>query len=101
MTPETATSTHYFHSSTRNYRVDDEAYNEAMYQGLRWAFETQDRPMIEGQQKRIGDADILTLGPALMRTDGAPVRARRMLERHISAEATRRGFASAPTPLAV
>jgi len=88
MTPETATSTHYFHSSTRNYRVDDEAYNQAMYQGLRWAFETQDRPMIEGQQKRIGNTDILKLSPVLMRTDGAPVRARRMLERQIAAEAT-------------
>jgi vanillate O-demethylase monooxygenase subunit len=87
MTPETANSTHYFHSSTRNYRVEDEAYNLAMYQGLRWAFENQDRPMIEGQQKRIGDADILALSPALMAIDAAPVRARRMLERLIAAEA--------------
>lgn len=86
MTPETATSTHYFHSSTRNYRIDDEDYNLAMYQGLRWAFENQDRPMIEGQQKRIGAADIMTLSPALMAIDAAPVKARRMLERLIVAE---------------
>ncbi len=86
MTPETATTTHYFHSSTRNYHVDDEAYNQAMYQGLRWAFEHQDRPMIEGQQKRIGDTDLMELGPALMTIDAAPVKARRILARLIAAE---------------
>jgi vanillate O-demethylase monooxygenase subunit len=86
MTPETAGTTHYFHSSTRNYHVDDEAYNQAMYQGLRWAFEHQDRPMIEGQQKRIGGNDLIELGPALMAIDAAPVRARRILARLITAE---------------
>jgi vanillate O-demethylase monooxygenase subunit len=87
MTPETATSTHYFHSSTRTYKIEDADYNQQMYLGLRWAFEHQDRPMIEAQQKRIGSANLLDLGPALMAIDAAPVRARRILDRLIAAEA--------------
>jgi len=86
MTPETARSTHYFHSSTRDFRADDAEYNQQMYQGLRWAFEHQDRPMIEAQQQRIGSANLLDLGPALMPIDIAPVRARRIYERLLASE---------------
>jgi vanillate O-demethylase monooxygenase subunit len=57
-----------------------------MYDGLRWAFEHQDRPMIEAQQNRVGAADLMDLGPALMAIDAAPVRARRILGRLIAAE---------------
>jgi phenylpropionate dioxygenase-like ring-hydroxylating dioxygenase large terminal subunit len=89
MTPESAGTTHYFHSSTRTYRIDAADYNQAMYDGLRWAFEHQDRPMIEAQQKRIGSADLMDLGPALMEIDAAPVKARRMLNRLIAAEAAK------------
>jgi vanillate O-demethylase monooxygenase subunit len=96
MTPETARSTHYFHSSTRDFRADDAGYNQQMYHGLRWAFEHQDRPMIEAQQRRIGSADLLDLGPALMPIDIAPVRARRIYDRLLAEEIVSAGIATLP-----
>lgn len=86
MTPETATSTHYFYCNSRNYRMDDAAYNEAMAQGLAAAFGGEDKPMIEAQQRRIGDADLLDCGPALMAIDNASTRARRIYRRCLAAE---------------
>lgn len=53
---------------------------------LRFAFEKQDKPMIEAQQRRIGDEDLLALQPALQGPDTASIRARRILEKRVAAE---------------
>lgn len=86
MTPETATSTHYFYCNSRNYKVDDPAYNEATANGLAMAFGGEDKPMIEAQQARIGTADLLDCNPALMAIDNASTRARRVYRRLAEAE---------------
>jgi len=86
MTPETATSTHYFYANTRNFDVESVEATRAIAAALRFAFEQQDKPMIEAQQRRIGDADLLALQPALQGSDSASVRARRILENMIAAE---------------
>ena len=86
MTPETATSTHYFYCNTRNYRIADAEYNALLTAGLRGAFEGEDKPMIEAQQLNIGAADLMDCGPALLSIDGASTRARRMYQRLAEAE---------------
>jgi len=86
MTPETRTSTHYFYCNSRNYRTDDAEYNAAITAGLAVAFGTEDKPMIEAQQARIGSSDLLDCGPALMSIDNASTRARRIYQRLVKAE---------------
>ena len=86
MTPESAGSTHYFYCNTRDYQVDDEAFNRLMAEGLRAAFSLEDKPMIEAQQRRIGDADLMALHPALLSIDVASTRARRQYDRLLAEE---------------
>jgi vanillate O-demethylase monooxygenase subunit len=86
MTPETATSTHYFYCNSRSYRTDDADYNSAFAANLGVAFQTEDKPMIEDQQRRIGEVDLLESRPALLPIDIAAVRARRIYRRLVDAE---------------
>jgi phenylpropionate dioxygenase-like ring-hydroxylating dioxygenase large terminal subunit len=86
MTPETATSTHYFYCNSRSYRTDDADYNSIFAANLGVAFQTEDKPMIEAQQSRIGDVDLLDSRPALLPIDNAAVRARRTYRRLVDAE---------------
>ncbi|MHA3792649.1 aromatic ring-hydroxylating dioxygenase subunit alpha [Sphingomonas sp. YL-JM2C] len=90
MTPETATTTHYFYCNSRNYRTDDPAYNAAMAAGLRIAFEQEDKPMIEAQQRALGEADLFDLRPALLAIDNGSTRARRIHARLVADEAAHR-----------
>ena len=85
-TPESQGTTHYFYASGRNYKVDDAAYNAGMAMGLKMAFEQEDLPMIEAQQRRLGDRDLMAAGPQLFAIDGASIRARRIYDRLLAAE---------------
>jgi vanillate O-demethylase monooxygenase subunit len=89
MTPATQSSTHYFYSNTRSFATDNVAVTENIAKALRFAFEQQDKPMIEGQQARIGSADLLSLHPALQRSDGPSTQARRILARLVREEAAK------------
>lgn len=84
LTPETETSTHYFWSLSRNYRLGDDALTQSLHQSLAQTFD-EDKHMIELQQKVLrevgGDVPKLAL-----RMDHAPVRARRMLDSLIKLE---------------
>lgn len=86
VTPETARSSHYFYFNTREFRVDDGEYNRQFAAGLRHAFTTEDKPMIEAQQRRLGDADLFDRKPVLLATDAASTRARRVYSRLLDAE---------------
>lgn len=87
MTPETLTTSHYFYCNSRNYKTGDAAYNAAMAAGLRTAFEQEDKPMIEAQQRALGDADLFDLKPALLAIDNGSTRARRIYQRLVADEA--------------
>lgn len=78
MTPERSDKTHYFYCNSRNFRTDDEDYNRLRATALRRAFELEDKPMIEAQQRSIGNEDLLKLRPALLPVDVGSVRARRL-----------------------
>ena len=86
LVPEDASTTHYFYASGRNYKVDDAGYNAGMAIGLKMAFEQEDLPMIEAQQQRIGNRDLMEAGPQLFAMDSATIRARRMYDRLLAAE---------------
>ena len=86
MTPENGRSTHYFFAATRNYRMDDGELNARIATGRRKIFETEDKPMIELVDARMGDVEFWSMRPVLLSIDGASVRARRRLQARIAAE---------------
>jgi vanillate O-demethylase monooxygenase subunit len=86
-TPETASTTHYFFASTRDFRVDDADYNELTRQTRARIFSTEDEPMIAAQQSRIGDSDFWSLKPALLKIDKGAVLVRRRMDAMIAGEA--------------
>jgi len=88
MTPEGDARTHYFYCNTRNYKVHDAQFNRLFATGLRAAFEHEDKPMIEAQQRRVGTVDLLEQHPALLAIDSASVRVRRILSQMIKAESS-------------
>lgn len=86
VTPETARTTHYFYMNTRDFRTGDQAYNKAYAEAMKYAFSVEDKPMLEGQQRRLGDADLFDRDPVLLPTDAASTRARRLYARLVEAE---------------
>ncbi len=86
MTPETARRTHYFVCGTRRDRMDDVEYSARLRTMLQHAFEREDKPMLEDQQTRIGNADPDSLRPTLLPIDAGAALARRKLNRLIAQE---------------
>jgi vanillate O-demethylase monooxygenase subunit len=86
LTPETPTSSHYFFAATRNYGAHDAALNERIATAREHIFGTEDKPMIELVQQRMGDAGFWSLKPLLLSIDSAAVRVRRRLAKLIEAE---------------
>jgi vanillate O-demethylase monooxygenase subunit len=86
VTPETACTTHYFYFNTRDFRLDDKEYNEQYAAAMLYAFSVEDKPMLEGQQQRIGNGDLFDRKPVLLVTDAASTRARRVLSRLVEVE---------------
>jgi phenylpropionate dioxygenase-like ring-hydroxylating dioxygenase large terminal subunit len=87
MTPESGTSTHYFHSGTRDFCVDDRNATAERIQLTMRAFVDEDKPMIEAVQRVMGDeTDLLARRPIMLRGDGGVGRARRVLRQLIGRE---------------
>lgn len=82
-TPETATTSHYWFCQARNFRLDDDALTERIFDSVMVAFE-EDRAMIEGQQKIISlspDRPMIPIG-----ADAGLNQARWLVDRLIKAE---------------
>lgn len=86
MTPETASTTHYFVCGTRGDRLHDVEYSERLRGMLANAFINEDKPMLEAQQKRIGDAAFAKLRPVLLGVDAGAMQVRAQLDRMIALE---------------
>lgn len=82
LTPETATTSHYFWSSTAPGDMPFDLLSEGLHQ----AFDHEDKPMMEAVQERMGKADLFELDPVLLPNDVAAVRMRRRLTSLIAAE---------------
>ena len=88
ITPETETSSHYFWGSGRTYMLDMPQVTEMAAAVMKNVFETQDGPMIEAQQRDMGDStDFLNHKPIILKADAAGVMARRIMAQKIKAEA--------------
>jgi phenylpropionate dioxygenase-like ring-hydroxylating dioxygenase large terminal subunit len=86
LTPETATSGHYFWAASRTFDLGAEA--DARYtQFFGDIFRGEDRPMLEAIQRQMGEADFWALKPVILPRDGGAVLARRLVERQLAREA--------------
>ena len=84
LTPETETSTHYFWTFPRNYRLDDQGLNDFLQKGVHNTF-LEDQAMLEGQQTIIDadpDAPIVDIN-----ADAGTVAARNIVARLLAKEA--------------
>lgn len=92
--------THYYWTYSRDFSREDEALDAEIRSGVSYAFEQQDKPIIEAQQASIESADLLALTPVMLAGDAAAVRARRVVEKLLRAEnlsaAANGGAAAAP-----
>jgi vanillate O-demethylase monooxygenase subunit len=90
-TPETETTSHYWFSTSAPRSGGDKARDWALQtvKFLRAPFENEDLPMLEAQQKAMGQEEFWELKPVLLTTDAAAVRARRVLDNLIAAESGR------------
>lgn len=87
-TPETDTTTHYWFATSYPIRMGAEGERRAAndIRFLRAPFEAEDLPMLEAQQRAMGDAEFWSLKPVLLAGDAAAIRARRVLDGLIKAE---------------
>jgi len=90
VTPETDWTSHYFWSSSRDFRHDDVALHGMLQSGIARVFETEDKPMIEAQQETVGRFDMGTLNPIPLVGDGGVFQARSILRKSIAREAAAR-----------
>lgn len=90
LTPETATTTHYFTAAARQGPIGaapgegDEAFKAQIAEMRRYAFKEQDDPMLKAQQDNILRHP--DTRPVLLEIDIGPVRCQRVLDGLIAAE---------------
>jgi phenylpropionate dioxygenase-like ring-hydroxylating dioxygenase large terminal subunit len=94
VTPETATSSHYFFAAVRNYQLGDARADEASRTWQHTVFDTQDRPMLEAVQEMMGTTDFASLHPVLVAEDQPAMRIRSTMRRLIERESTVRTAAT-------
>jgi hypothetical protein len=87
-TPEVTGRCHYWYWSARSFAIS-EAANAHIKPKIERVFTHEDKPMLEAQQRRMGEADFWALKPVLLAGDAGAVRARRRLDALIAAEASR------------
>lgn len=86
ITPETDSTTHYFWATARDFDLDDEEMTKNFEIGAGYAFENEDRPVIEAQQKVLQGRELMDLKPVLLQNDQGSGRARRIINRRIKEE---------------
>jgi len=97
LTPETEFTTHYFWGSGRTFDIHNEAMSDGTATLMRTVFETQDGPMVEAQQRKMGiTTDFLKHRPIILRADAAGLMARRIMDRKIRHEVSGADAATRP-----
>ena len=86
LTPETETSAHYFWAINRTRLVDSSDFDKFLKEGVSYAFEHEDEPMVRAVAERMGGRQLFEMRPALLPQDEAAVRVRRILARKIDEE---------------
>jgi vanillate O-demethylase monooxygenase subunit len=94
ITPETKTSSHYFWAIVRGFRLDDQALDEVIRDGIVRTFD-QDKAILEAQQRALGPDPDNANFPVSIRVDAGPTQGRRLLRRMIESETEPSGRAPA------
>ena len=81
LTPETATSCHYFYGSSRNFGLDDSAIDEVLRAWQAQALNQEDKLVVEAIERRARYVRGHGLRPAMLACDEAAVRVAREIER--------------------
>jgi hypothetical protein len=87
LTPKDEHTTYYFWGVTRSRQLDDPAADAQWQKIIEIAFDGQDKPMIEGQQRMLGERDIEDLDTVMFQADAGAIRARRVLSALIKDQA--------------
>ena len=88
LTPESASTTHYHFAACMPPGTSlspDEAREFATLR--RYAFESQDKPILDLQQAAFGGKDFWDMKPVLLSIDSGPIKMRRQIERLLEQEA--------------
>lgn len=85
LTPETATTTHYFWATSRTGPPSEQG-DEVLRALMTEAFVTEDKPVIEAAYANLGGADFWDMKPVFLGIDAGGTRARRMLQKLIALE---------------
>ncbi|RKE38673.1 vanillate O-demethylase monooxygenase subunit [Paraburkholderia sp. BL23I1N1] len=80
MTPETRSTSHYFYSTMRNFRMEDDAFNKEYGRIRDHIFASEDGSMIAAIQDRMDNRELFELRPLSLKIDHAAVRVRRRLD---------------------
>ncbi len=86
LTPETESTTHYFIVGGNTVDPSNKEITAMIQEGTKNAFGNEDIPIIQAQQKLIGDQDLLEMRPAILRMDQGGIGARRHLAKLIREE---------------
>ncbi|WP_245964710.1 aromatic ring-hydroxylating dioxygenase subunit alpha [Trinickia dinghuensis] len=86
LTPETETTTHYFWTASRTFKIHDTALDSNLSTAIHQAFVEEDVPMIEGVQTMMGGIPFDKMNPVLLQPDAGALRSRRVLKQLIEAE---------------
>lgn len=86
LTPETETTTHCFYGNARRVDLEDRELDEVRRNHMRAVVEREDNPMIEAQQRFLGERSLLSLKPVILACDAGAIRVRREIEKMIAAD---------------
>ncbi len=86
-TPETPDTTHYIWATARDYALGDTDFSDNLRSALAFAFEHEDLPVIRDAHRLMAGKSFWELEPLVLSGDGGGIRARRLLQKMIRAEA--------------
>lgn len=86
LTPETETTTHYFIRGGQTIDPANAGLTAASREGVLAVFRNEDIPLIEAQQRYLGDGELMEHNPAVLTSDRGAILARRHLAKRIREE---------------
>ena len=85
ITPESASTSHYFWAFARNFRLDEPEVTEFLRDNVRSTFD-EDKEMLEAQQGVLGDTDMDPAYKIIVKADAGAVQGRRLLAAMVDLE---------------
>ena len=86
LTPESEDTTHYFYSTSRNLRLDDQMLTNKLAELVEYAFTQEDEPMVRACYEMMGGKEFFSLTPAVIEPDVAALHTRKKIAELIQKE---------------